>query len=152
VLLTPNFYLKNLDDHLRGSFSAPGLQGFRSNKYALTASVSLCELSSVVNKVTRLVELSPIKSLFPLVTFIKFALIAQIFWLHFSTVKVAHKFKKNLLGHIFGAIFSRTHLVTLVVKSTKWLIPLAPVRLIFLAILFFCNSFKTFLWFVIDEI
>jgi hypothetical protein len=44
----------------------------------------------VESRVTRLGELSPFGPLLTLGSFIKFTLIAQMFWLHFSMVKVEH--------------------------------------------------------------
>jgi hypothetical protein len=65
------------------------------------------------SSVTRLGEFSPIGRLFSFNSFLKITKVANIFWPLFPTVKVYNKFWQKMDWAKFWAIFSQTHLVTL---------------------------------------
>jgi hypothetical protein len=69
-------------------------------------------------RVTRFGEFSPNESLFTLGSFMKITEIAQFLGLLFSTVKVVQKFGQKMCWATFWAIFSRTHLATLLMAVT----------------------------------
>jgi hypothetical protein len=73
----------------------------------------------IICRVTRLGELSPIGWLFTWGSFLQIIEIAQIIGLLISTVKVTFKLWLKTAWATFWAIFSQTHLVTLIICSKQ---------------------------------
>jgi hypothetical protein len=73
----------------------------------------------LATRVTRLGEFSPFGRLFTLGRFLKVARVAQIVWEFLSTAQVMHTFLQEMGWATFWAIFSQTHLVTLLATISQ---------------------------------
>jgi hypothetical protein len=79
--------------------------------------ISCCNIG---DRVTRLGEFLPVVRLFSLGSFFKITEVAQIFGLLFSMVKLHNVLISTKMGWAScWAIFSQTHLVTLIQRKTK---------------------------------